>query len=356
VKKIDAYAHICPQKFIDSFANTKRGLTWNQTCGTQIGGTALSDVNKRLEVMERFADYVQVLVPVGEVIEPFFNPQDTAYLCQVFNETIAEITHKYPDKFVAAVATLPMNNIDASLKEIDRCVNDLGFKGINLHTPVYSYEPGRPFEAGFNYETVKPIDSPEFWPIYEKMAQYDLPIWIHPFGHGGVPTYAGEKRGKYWLHHIIGWPIESAMAMCRLVCSGVFLKYPKLKFVIHHCGSGVIPFLADRIDNEFERFELAGRLKWGENENPFWNKRPADAFRVFYGDTALYGGVGGLECGHDFFGAEHILFGSDFPFDMADGDKFVRKTIDAVYRMRIPDMDKSLIFEGNAKRILRLKI
>jgi predicted TIM-barrel fold metal-dependent hydrolase len=343
--KIDAYAHICPRKFIDSFANTKRGLTWDLTCGTQMGGTALWDVNKRLEIMERYEDYVQVLVPVGEVIEPYFNPQDTAYLTSVFNDAIAEIMQKHPHKFVAGVATLPLNNIDASLNEIDRAINELGFKGINMHTPVYSCESGRSFEAGLNYDTAKPLDSPEFIPIYEKMAKYNLPIWIHPFGHGGVPIYGGEKRGKYWLHHILGWPIESAMAMSRLVCSGILTKYPNLRFIIHHCGSGIIPVLAERIDNEFERFQLSGRLKWGEHEeNPFRNKRPADCFRAFYGDTALYGGVGGLECGHDFFGPEHIVFGTDFPFDMADGDKFIRKTIDSVYRMRIPDIDKALIF------------
>ena len=355
--KIDAFAHICPQEFQDAFAKTGRGLTWNQTCGTKMGGTALWDIKKRLEIMERYEDYVQVLVPVGEVIEPFFAPKDTVFLIQTFNDAVAQIIQKHPDKFVAGVASLPLNDVDASLKEIDRAINELGFKGINMHTPMYSYEEGRPLESGLNYETVKPIDSPEFMLIYEKMAKYNLPIWIHPFGHGGVPVYGGEQRGKYWLHHILGWPMESAIAMARLVCSGVLTKYPNLRFIIHHCGSGIIPVLAERIDNEFERFMLGGRINWGDNEvNPFKNKTPADCFRAFYGDTALYGGVGGLECGHDFFGAEHIVFGTDFPFDLADGDKFIRKTIDSVYRMRIPDIDKTLIFEGNIKRILHLDL
>jgi predicted TIM-barrel fold metal-dependent hydrolase len=77
---------------------------------------------------------------------------------------------------------------------------------------------------------------------------------------------------------------------------------------------------------------------------------------MFYGDSALYGDWYGLECGHKFFGAEHILFGTDFPMDLNNGDKFIKKTIEAVYRMNIPDNDKALIFEGNAKRILRLNI
>ena len=77
---------------------------------------------------------------------------------------------------------------------------------------------------------------------------------------------------------------------------------------------------------------------------------------MFYGDTALYGDASGLMCGHDFFGAEHILFGTDFPLDMENGDKFIKKTIDAVYKMNISDADKKLIFEENVKRILHLDI
>jgi len=114
--KIDAFAHICPQEFQDAFANTGRGLTWNQTCGTRMGGTALWDVKKRLEIMERYEDYAQVLVPVGEVIEPFFAPKDTVYLIQTFNDAVAKIIQKHPDKFVAGVASLPLNDVDASLK------------------------------------------------------------------------------------------------------------------------------------------------------------------------------------------------------------------------------------------------
>ena len=91
-------------------------------------------------------------------------------------------------------------------------------------------------------------------------------------------------------------------------------------------------------------------------ENPFQTKRPTDYFKMFYADTALNGGASALNCGHDFFGAEHIVFGTDFPFDYANGDKFIKKTTDAVYEMKISDADKKLIFEGNAKRILHLDI
>jgi aminocarboxymuconate-semialdehyde decarboxylase len=358
--KIDLFAHVCPQKFMDAFAKTKRGLTWDDISGDARiqGGAVLWDMEKRLEVMDRYEDYFQVLIPVAEVVEPFFGPKDTAYLCQSFNDAVAEIVVKYPKRFLGAVATLPMNNIDAALKEIDRTINKMGFKGVLLHTPVFCYEEGRPLEQGLNYETMKPLDSPEFMPIYETMSKHHLPIWIHPIGMGGVPFYRGEKRGKYILHHVFGWPVESAMAMGRLVCSGILAKFPNLRFIIHHCGSGIVPALGGRIDNEFDKFMAADLMDWGQPgaENPFRKKRAVDYFRMFYGDTALYGGVEGLDCGHAFFGSEHIVFGTDYPMDLSLGDKFIKKTIDAVHRMKVSDADKELIFAGNAKRILHLDI
>lgn len=356
--KIDCFAHICPQKFIDAF--NKKGGNWEIAGGkaaVQVAGPALWDIDKRLKVMGRHEDYMQLLVPGIELVEAYFGPDDSPGLVRLFNDEVAEVISKYPDKFAGAVATIPMNNIDAALKEIDRAINELGFKGIIMHIPVFSYEKDRPLEKGLNYETQKTLDSPEFMPIFESMSRHNLPIWLHPFGMGGAPIYNGEQRGRYQLFLAIGWPVESAMAMSRLVCCGVLDKYPNLKFIIHHCGSGIIPVLGERIAFQLERAAKTGVAKWDRPEdNPFTNKPAIDYFKMFYGDTALDGSVAGLECGHEFFGAEHMVFGTDFPFDAASGDIFIKKAVDAVHKMRISDADKELIFEGNAKRILQLDI
>ena len=359
--KIDMFAHICPQKFIDVFAKQK--VSWEKTVAKTApanGGSALYDINARLEVMYRYEDYVQILTPTAKQIEAYYDPKDEAYsyLVKTFNDSLAEIVTKYPDRFLAAVAAVPINNIDATMKEIDRTINEMGFKGILLETPVFVYDAGRPVDMAYNYETMKPLDSPEFMPIYETMSKLNLPIWIHPIGQSGVPVYKGEKRGKYVLSHVFGWPMESAVAMGRLVCSGILNKYPNLKFIIHHCGSAIVPSLAGRIANEFDKFKAIGVLKFDQpgEEDPFINKNAADYFRMFYADTALYGDTAGLMCGYDFFGPEHILFGTDYPYDLAGGDKFIKKTIDAVYKMNISDADKNKIFEENAKRIMRLDV
>ena len=112
---------------------------------------------------------------------------------------------------------------------------------------------------------------------------------------------------------------------------------------LDHCG--FVPYL----------FKF-GFTKWVQpsGEDLFELKRPVDYFRMFYADTALYGDVAGLMCGYAFFGTDHMLFGTDYPWDIEGGDKYIRLTINAIDRMDISDTEKRKIFETNAKRLLRL--
>jgi uncharacterized protein len=357
--KIDMFCHAIPQKYIDAFEkNNERGISFDKVSGDALalGRPVITDPVKRIEVMDRYEDYAQVIVPVCEVLEPFMNPKDTARLAGLYNNTLSEWLDKYPQKFLGAAASIPMNDTEAALKEMERAITQLGFTGIVLHTPVYQYKEGTPIEKGIDFDSMKPLDSPEFWPIYEAMLKYNYPIWIHPFGLTGVPVYKGEPRDKYFIWHIFGWPIETMMAMSRLVCSGVLAKYPNLRFITHHCGSMLVPGLASRIDEEFDRFVYSGQLDWAKfgQQETFKVRRPLEYYKMFYGDTALYGGTDGLECGFKFFGPEHIVFGTDFPMDMDKGTKFLDWTIEAVNKMNISDADRKLIFEGNARRLLRL--
>ncbi len=348
---IDCYAHVCPQKYIAAFPKVNADWGAMDRVAAPIGGPGLMNAEKRIENMAKFKDYVQVLVPVGEVVEPFLGPKETVFLAQLYNDTISEWIQQYPDKFVAAVAAVPMNDIDAALKEIDRAITKLGFKGIYLHTPVFTTKEQRNPVQGYDYENVKALDAPEFMPIYEKMAKYDLPIWIHPVGFSGVPIYKGESRGKHGFSVVLGWPFESAMFMYKMVCSGVMTKYPNLKFITHHCGSGTLPLLGNRISNAYD-----GLVKLGAIKNPQIgkDKHMADYFKKFYADTMVDNNVMALECGYDFFGADHMVLGSDFPLDFAHGVRYATQAIDVVNRMKISDAEKQMIFEGNAKRIMHL--
>jgi len=336
--KIDIYSHVLPRKFIDAFS--KR--VGEQHVPNILSGRAATqaDIDRcniamRIEIMDKFPGLTQVLTPTGHTLERYACPDDAAYLAKVYNDEMAELVLKYPDKFVATVACLPLNNIDATLREIDRAINELGFKGILMNTPING----------------QPLDLPEFAPIYERMSDYDLPIWIHPTRLSSVPDYINEDESRYGLFHVFGWPYETSIAMARLVCSGILAKYPNLKFITHHAG-GMVPFFAGRISRiecSFEQIRIRG-------EPLFQVGAPIEYFRMFYGDTAIGGNTPGLTCAHAFFGTGHLLFGTDMPWGPELGERFTRQTIEAIEGMSISDSDKRKIFEENAKVLLRLEV
>jgi len=216
--------------------------------------------------MDQYDEYLQVLT--NALFSMVLSEPKTADFAKIANDEMAELVYKYPDRFATAIACLPLNNIDATLKEIDRAINDLHFKGIELWTPVNG----------------KPLDVPEFLPIYEKMSQYDLPILIHPTRESQVADYSSETESKYIAFKIFGWPYDTTMAMTRLVFSGVLQKYPNLKFITHHCGA-MVPYFAERIIEQCNYAEMCT----GELHTQGLNSHPIEYFRMFYNDTALYG-------------------------------------------------------------------
>jgi aminocarboxymuconate-semialdehyde decarboxylase len=217
-----------------------------------------------------------------------------------------------------------LNDVDASLREAERAVKDLKLKGIQVFSSVNG----------------KPLDRPEFMALYEKMAQYDLPIWLHPARDTSVPDYADEQSSKYLLPVSFGWPYETTLAMARLVFSGVMDRYPNIKFVVHHCGA-MIPFFYKRIP---QPAPPGAKL----------NKPSVEYFKSFYVDTVLNDNTAALMCGHAFFGADKMLFATDYPYPAVKGDTVVADVIKGVGLMNVTDAEKTNIFSKNARRLLKL--
>jgi predicted TIM-barrel fold metal-dependent hydrolase len=117
-------------------------------------------------------------------------PKNATELAMALNDEMAELVTRYPDRFPAGVACLPMNDTDAALKETDRAINQLRLRGVLIYTPVND----------------KPLDAPEFMPLYEKMSRYNLPILIHPMRNPDYPDYRTETESKYRLYNTFGWP------------------------------------------------------------------------------------------------------------------------------------------------------
>jgi aminocarboxymuconate-semialdehyde decarboxylase len=324
--KIDIFSHIVPGRYAEAVAKSG-GHEFPQKVLP-----ALVDLEARFRVMDKFEGMRQVLTLAEPPIENIADPKKAAELAKIANDELASFVAKYPDRFVAAVAALPLSNIDAALKEVDRAIKDLRLKGVLLYSQVKD----------------KPLDSPEFEPLYARMAQYDLPMWIHPIRGVEHPDYRTEEKSIYDIIGMFDWPHETTIAMARLAFSGLLEKYPNLKFITHHCA-GTVPYLEGRM------VEFSGRPMAEEPRYAKLTRPRVEYLRMFYADTATYGGVPGLMCGYHFFGAEHILFGTDMPFSVSEPSvSGVSLAIEGINRMDISDADRQQIYEGNARRLLRL--
>ena len=330
--KIDIFPHILPVKYKEAFQRVNRSEVFSKMHNII---PTLYDLDYRFRIMDEYDDLRQVLTLSLPPVETSADPKQSAELSRIANDEMAELVVKYPDRFAAAVACLPMNDMNAALNEADRAIRDLHFKGVQLFTPVND----------------KPLDSAEFLPLYEKMCQYDLPIWVHPQREADYPDYRTENMSKYAMHSMLGWVYETSSAMVRLVLSGVLEKYPNLKFITHH-GGAMIPFLNRRVASfiDFSATRLKNRILDNISHPPM------DYFKMFYADTAIYGNTAGLMCSYDFFGARHLLFGTDMPYDSQFGLTFTGETIKSIEQMAISDAEKKMIFEDNARRLLRLAV
>lgn len=331
--KIDIFPHILPVRYKEALLSKAPPGFYQQDVLSVI--PTLSDLEIRFRIMDKHEGYVQVLNIAAPPIENVFGPKDAVELAKMANDEMAELVAKYPDRFIAAIACLPMNDIDAALKETDRALTELHFRGVQIFTDMNG----------------KPVDSPEFMPLYEKMAYYNLPVLLHPRRERTKADYPGEKMSKYVVSTILGWPYETSVAMMRLVYSGILERYPNLKVVTHHCG-GMVPYFEQRIGMLYD----FGKMRRGVKDEYPLTKPPLDYFRMFYNDTAVYGSTPALMCGYAFCGAEHMLFGTDMPYDNQIGYRYVRETIRSVEEMDIPDADKKKIFADNARKLLRLPV
>jgi predicted TIM-barrel fold metal-dependent hydrolase len=331
--KIDIFCHILPEKYKKALDEAAPGHVQQST--NKLLPT-LWDLDHRLRIMDKYG-VMQVLTlsrpPIEEVIG---DPKKAMDLTRRANDEMAEIVLKHPDRFPAAVAAVALTDVDASLKELERAIMDLRFRGVQIYTNMNG----------------KPLDSPEFEPLFEMMARYNLPIWIHPTHGVTANDYSTETGGsKYAVASTFGWPYETTMAMNRLVFGGILERYPNLKVITHHCG-GMVPFYEQRIIAFHDIMEMMG----GNKDKDQLTRAPIDYYKKIYADTAIYGNTPGLMLGRAFFGIDHLLFGTDCPFAGQHGERVTRQTITAIEEMDISDLDKKKIFEDNARALMRLPI
>jgi len=333
--KIDLFNHFFPKLFWEEFLNSSYGL---KDMGKRVSNIpTIYDLDARFRCMDEFDEYTQLISLASPPIEIFFGPEDSPRMARIGNDGMAELVAKYPDRFIGFISSLPMTDPTEAVKELNRSVTELGAKGIQLYTNV----------AG------KPLDLPEFQPVFEEAVKLDIPIWIHPARGASFSDYATEKKSKYEIWWTFGWPYETSAAMARLVFSGLFDRFPGLKIITHHMG-GMIPYFEGRVGYGWDKL---GSRTTDENYEALlasMKKRPIDYFRLFLADTALFGGRAATVCGLDFFGIDNVVFASDTPFEPTPG-LYIRETIKVIESLDLTAAQKDQIYRGNAARLLKLK-
>lgn len=296
----------------------------------------LVDLDARRRLLDEFGEMQHIISLANPPLELIAGPDKTPELARLANDSMAEICRRYPDRFPTFIASVPINNIEASLDEIDRAVKTLGARGIQLFTNV----------AG------KPLSAPEFRPVFASMVEHDLPIWVHPMRTAQFPDYPTEQASENEIWFSFGWPYETTACMTRLIYSGLYDEMPTVKIVSHHMG-GMIPYFTGKIQLGFRQIFFGAPDKNPVAAEAGLKKPPVEYYKMLYADTAL-GEVAPTRCGHAFFGTPHCLFASDAPFDSEQGRGLLRRSIDAVNALEIPQAEKDAIFSGNAKKLLRL--
>ena len=335
--KIDIFCHLFPKGFYDRMLSITDRSAAMQKRVRNI--PSIMDLAVRFRFMDRFEDYVQVISLPAPPIEVLGDAQKSPEYAELANDGMAELVARYPDRFPGFIASLPMNNPDAAVKEIDRAVMKLGATGIQIFTNVNG----------------RPLDDPEFLPIFQKMAEINLPIWVHPARGASFPDYLTEKKSKYELWWVFGWPYETSIFMARIIFAGYLDRFPNLKIITHHMG-GMVPYFSGRTGAGLD--QLGARTD--EEDLTVYTrrlkKRPQDYFKMFYADTATFGSKAAMACGLDYFGADHVLFSSDSPFDPEQGPGYIRETIRCLEELPISKEDREKIYQGNARKMLRLKL
>lgn len=336
MRKIDIYNHVMPPAYLELVKQHGKdpGVVKRMTSLRM-----LWDLEARVEMLAKWPEVQQVLTIAVPHPEMLGGPEVSPQFARVANDSMKEICDRWPQRFPAFVASLPMNNVPAALQEMDRAIGELGARGIQIATSVLG----------------RPLDDPEFFPVFERATNHHkVPVWMHPFRPASRADYPSESKSEYEIWQVLGWPFETSVAMARMVFSGMLQKLPELRVVTHHCGA-MIPYFAGRAETLWA--QLGSRSADANYEDVLKRmaKKPMDYFRMFYADTVLGGSDAALRCGLDFFGADKIVFASDCPFDPEGGPMFIREGIRSVEALQVTEEDKKKIFLLNALKLLGME-
>lgn len=311
--KIDVHAHILPQFmpnlktrygygdefiYLDHFEEGKAHMMKADGTFFRTIDELCWNPEKIIEHMDQHGVQIMALSPIPVLFYYWAEPKHTLEWAQYYNNYLAEIQHKYPDRLLG-LATLPMQDIDLAVQELIRCKNELGLKGVEIGTHIEH----------------RNLDDEYYYPFYEAAEREGMAIFVHPWDMMGQ-----DRMPKYFLPWLVGMPAETSLAICSFIFGGIFDKYPTLRVLFAH-GGGCFPQTLGRISHAYHaRPDLCNVHKISD---------PRTYLDKFYIDSLV----------HDddtfkflvqMFGVNKIALGSDFPFPLGDLEhgKFIEQMND----------------------------
>jgi aminocarboxymuconate-semialdehyde decarboxylase len=326
VKLIDVHNHFYPPEYIEAIT---RGPTNVRVTVDGEGNPCLHypgdynvavrghrDIAYREEVLERHGVDLQLLsfTTPGVHVEP---PERAVAFARMVNDALAAAVAR-PARRFAALATLPLNDPEASVAELNRAMRVLSLPGAMLFSNVNGVA----------------LSDPRYWPLYDQADELGAVLHIHPTSPVGV-----EAMTEFWLMPLLGFTFDTTLAAAKLVFSGAAERFPRVRWVLSHLG-GAIPYLAERLDRGFHAFkECRAHI----------DRPPSDYLKRFYYDTVNFD-PGALSLAIGFAGADHVLAGSDYPHMIGS----LRKMRESIEQLPVTAAQRADILGGNAGRLLGL--
>ncbi|MGZ5100714.1 MAG: amidohydrolase family protein [Usitatibacter sp.] len=280
----------------------------------------LSDIETRLKDMDRMGIDIQAVSPAPNQTYYWTEPGQGVELARMVNDRLAEIVASWPERFVA-LGTVPLQNVDLAVAELERCVKQLGLRGVEINPSVNGMDLT---DARLNLEK-----------FFAKAQSLGAVLFLHPIG-----FTQGERLMDHYFNNVIGNPMETTIAASHLIFDGVMDRHPKLKVVLPHAGGYLAHYWA--------RMDHAHRAR--PDCRTVIKKAPSSYLKRMYFDTITFD-PRMLRHMVDQYGAAHVLLGTDYPYDMAEVDPV--GLIASVPRLTRAERD--MIEGGNAARLLKIR-
>jgi aminocarboxymuconate-semialdehyde decarboxylase len=276
-----------------------------------------ADLAQRLKLMEKYGIDKQVLSLTSASLMGL-TVEEAVRVCRLANDGISEFCKKRPDRFVG-LAAVTLLDVEEACDELDRAIETLGFRGVIIATN----------------QNGNGLDSADYDPFYQRVVKYKIPILLHPTHWRSYPLVDDK------MMTIFGWPFDTTQAVWRMITGGVLDKFPGLKVVMHHLGA-MFPYFGGRVNSYIGQSPRGGK------------KTIREYYDQIYGDTAIDAMPGAFMCGYAFFGPDRMLFGTDYPFGLEEGELFIRDNLENVRAMTVPEEVKEKILSKNAERLLKI--